>query len=110
MKTKEEILKDLTDPIREAVLSAITPIISNAMSMHSDQQNKDKDAEIQRLTKEVEELKKQVNGWAYTAGTYQNELTRLRELLEKCYRHIDTIPDEEIKLLKEIDNALNHKP
>lgn len=62
--------------------------IVEIMQLYSDQKNKEKDSEIQRLTKEVEELKEKMTAEhcpslpeCYKAS---QELTRLRELLKKA--------------------------
>lgn len=57
------------------------------------QQNKEKDAEIQRLTKEVEELKaslvdERANGRIEWERLQLSEITRLRELLERAKKEL----------------------
>lgn len=130
IKPKEKILEDLADPIRESVLSAINPIISNAMTMYSDQKNNglkkraDELAielhetmvkhdelfdEAERLTKEVEELKLRLSGKTFF-NPFEEENTRLRELLAMAKQIIINGCVDPNPFLDSIDNALNHKP
>jgi SMC interacting uncharacterized protein involved in chromosome segregation len=76
---------------------------------------KDQQAEIQRLTKEVEELKEEIvkrNWGIIESGVLRLELTRLRELLNRCKPLLESDKIYNIEaadILSEI-NALNHKP
>lgn len=70
-------------------------------------------AEIQRLTKEVEELKEEIvkrNWGMIEAAALKLELTRLRELLGKAKNYIFLGYVGAVELSDEISNALNHKP
>ena len=69
MKTAEEILKEYWPELQDG---SIRKRIIEAMQIYSDQQNKEKDAEIQRLTKEVDKWKEKAIRWQ---KLYGNEKT-----------------------------------
>ena len=69
----------------------------------------ERDAEIQRLTKEVEELKLKLSGKTFF-NPFEQENTCLRELLAMYSGAVAANADFLKNLNAEIDNALNHKP
>ena len=74
------------------------------------QQNKEKDAEIQRLTKEVEEYKVVVKNYDKIGSEKTETITSLRELLSRVQEEVRSpyMTDPERKnVLIDIDNALN---